>query len=102
MDDDQKKGMKEPTPRGFATALIKTATTYGCIQRTVDLRAALILDMSQHTPTHVHLSFSLFFCLHMYMCVYIYIYINIDVHIICRVAAILFFNEGRRNGMTNT
>lgn len=72
MDDDRKKKppgkrMKEPTTRGFATALIKTATTYGCIQRTVDLRPPLVLlDMSQHTRTHrAHISTCI---IYIYMC----------------------------------
>lgn len=50
--------MKDPTPRGFAPALIKTATTYGCIQRTVDLPLAVLASSSirhtQHARARTH------------------------------------------------
>lgn len=95
----KKKGMKEPTPRGFATALIKTATTYGCIQRTVDLRAALA-HSPRYVITHTYICTSLSLSLSVYIYIYthvdMYTCMYIDVCVICRIADSFFFRRRQK------
>lgn len=80
MDDKKKekeKRMKEL--RGFVTALIKTATTYGCIQRTVDLQRHCTRSSSIYTYHNIYLFLRDIYT-HTY---YMYMYIHyIRQHII--------------------